>query len=65
MNEANETSIRNNNDHPKESLIELLRRCPIDVETWKIILDRPDDSPREISFDDWRFEDQDEAAENK
>ena len=45
-------------DHKEQTLVELLRSCPIDEETWKIILDRPNDIPRDISFDDFRFEDE-------
>lgn len=48
------------NDEPhgrKETLLELFQRCPIDAETWKFILDRPTDQPREVSFDDWQFDD--------
>lgn len=42
--------------------MEFLQRSPIDEETWKIILDRPDDPPREISFDDFRFDDEAEET---
>ncbi len=42
----------------EETLLEFLRRSPIDEETWKVILDRPTDPPREFSFDDFDFEDE-------
>jgi len=45
-------------DPKGETLLDFLRRCPIDEETWKIILDRPDDPPRDISFDDFSVEDE-------
>lgn len=53
------------NDKPndrKETLLELFQRCPIDAETWKFILERPNDQPREVSFDDWQFDDDDLTA---
>lgn len=62
MNEGSERSAQDNSDRAGESLVDLLRRCPIDDETWNYILDRSTDPPRDISFDDWRFEDEDEAA---
>lgn len=36
----------------KKSLLDVLRGCPIDDETWKDILNRSPEPPREISFDD-------------
>lgn len=46
----------------QETLLELFQRCPIDEETWKFILDRPTDPPREVPFDDWQFDDDDVTA---
>ena len=51
--------------HGEESLVDFLRRCSIDEETWKYILDRPTDPPREISFDDWRVDGDDETTEGE
>jgi hypothetical protein len=52
----NEESLKpHKRDLPREeeSLLDLLRRCPIDEATWAYILDRLTDPPREFSFDDW------------
>lgn len=64
MNDGSEKSSQDYSDRAGESLVDLLRKCPIDDETWNYILDRPTDPPRDISFDGSRFEDGDEAAAN-
>ncbi|MEJ7847929.1 MAG: hypothetical protein WKF92_07585 [Pyrinomonadaceae bacterium] len=48
-----------NRDREEESLLDFLRRCPIDEETWTYILDRPNDLSREIDFDNFDFNDSD------
>lgn len=64
MNKGNTKPTQDNNIVPKEeSLVDLLRRCPIDEETWAIILDRPNDTPRDILFDDWFGDDHPEEVE--
>lgn len=60
MNQEDSKAAEDDADRGEESLVDLLRRCPIDEETWKYILARPTDPPREISFNDWCFEDDDE-----
>ena len=57
MNERNSKLPQDGRE--EESLLDLLRRCPIDEKTWTYILDRPNDPPREIDFDDFDFDDND------
>jgi len=52
MNEENLKPNKRGLPREEESLLDLLRRCPIDEATWVYILDRPTDPPREFSFDD-------------
>ena len=59
MNERNSKLPQDDTGCEDESLLDLLRRCPIDEETWTYILDRPNDPPREIDFDDFDFDDND------
>ncbi len=66
MSERKVKSQEHDSDREEESLLDLLRRCPIDEETWAYILDRPNDLPREISFDDLEFDNgEDEKPDHK
>ncbi len=59
MNKQNSKLPKNDTNCEEESLLALLRRCPIDEETWTYILDRPTDLPRDIDFGGFNFDDND------